>query len=138
MKKENCDLCGSSVVEGDFGESKYVCQNHNCERSNPNWAAEERRKKIKPYIDRMDNLKTFDGGTIDFYDARWVGDGSAEIILDNGKAFECHVKNDQFEPFDNKYFNELNINISKSQILQIKSNMLELIKIRDELYKINM
>ncbi len=28
-----CELCGSFVREGDYGQSKYICENMNCERA---------------------------------------------------------------------------------------------------------
>ncbi|WP_276571037.1 hypothetical protein [Bacillus sp. TH13] len=33
-----CEICGSSVREGDYGQSKYICENTMCERSKPYWA----------------------------------------------------------------------------------------------------
>ncbi|MDF9614256.1 hypothetical protein P5763_19625 [Bacillus cereus] len=44
----NCELCGSTVWEGDYGQSKYICENKVCERSDPDWAYKKRSEILKP------------------------------------------------------------------------------------------
>lgn len=131
-----CELCNSPVLEGELGESKYVCTNRDCERSNPYWAKENMRNKLQPYYNAIKQLSKFTGGTIEFYEARWRGDGSAEITLANGTNFICHVENEKFTPFDEPFFDELNLDITNEQILQIKKNMLEYIKVRENCSKL--
>lgn len=132
-----CELCGSNAKEGDYGQSKYICENRNCDRSNPNWAYVTRNKIIKPFIEKQEQFCKFSKGTIDFYDARWVGKGSAEIILEDGTKFMCHVKDDKFVPFDNPYFAEMGIDIQEDVIKEIKTNMLKLIELREAMSKVN-
>lgn len=132
----NCEVCGTETREGDYGQSKYICENINCERSNSNWAADKRNKILKPITDQMEVYSSFSHGTIDFYDARWRGEGSAEINLSNGTQFMCHFINGQFEPFDNPYFKEMNINLSVDVIQEIKGNVLKLIELRKELSEV--
>lgn len=141
MKTEHnilCELCHSPTIEGELGEAKYVCQNNQCERFNPMWAKEAMKARLQPYIELKDRLSRFDGGIIELYEARWKGDGSAEITLDNGTTFLCHVDIDNFTftPFDVPYFENtpLHSDITSQQIEQIKENMLTLIRARNNIW----
>ncbi len=43
-----CELCGSFVREGDYGQSKYM-ENMNCERANPYWASKKEMNLLNPF-----------------------------------------------------------------------------------------
>ncbi|EEM38091.1 hypothetical protein P9Y62_01950 [Bacillus thuringiensis] len=131
----NCELCGSTVREGDYGQSTYICDNKVCERSDPDWAYKKRSEILKPFLEKIEKYSSFSQGTIDFHDARWVGDGSAEITLKDGTEFMCHVKQGKFNPFDFSHFEELEININESTVKEIKENMLKLINLREKMRK---
>ncbi|MBG9689941.1 hypothetical protein ABD91_03260 [Lysinibacillus sphaericus] len=126
-----CELCGSNAREGDLGESKYICDNTNCERSNVFWARENKRKALLPLFNRQQELSVFSKGKIEFYEARWIGDGSAMIKLQDNIEFICHVRNGKFEPFDYPYYCEMGIHLDKNDIEEIKCNMLQLIQLRE-------
>ncbi|HHP1052904.1 hypothetical protein [Bacillus cereus group sp. BfR-BA-01354] len=130
-----CEICGSSVREGDYGQSKYICENTMCERSKPNWAYKKRNELIKPFLKEIEKYSSFSQGVIDFHDVRWIGDGSAEIKLNDGTEFMCHVKKNKFNPFDFPHFIELEINLSEYVIKEIKENMLNLIHVHEEMRK---
>ncbi|EEM14086.1 MULTISPECIES: hypothetical protein [Bacillus] len=128
-----CDVCGSYTREGNYGQSRYICENIKCERANPDWAYERRNEILKPFFEEMEKYSSFSEGTIDFYDTRWIGDGSAEITLKDGTEFMCHLKEGKFNPFDFPHFEEMEINISENVIKEIKENMLKLIELREEM-----
>lgn len=127
-----CDLCNSKTIEGQLGESKYICSNTSCKRSNPHWAIERINTIISPFNKEMEKYSTFSKGTIDFYEARWVGKGSAEITLRNGTEFICHLKSGKLHPLESPYFEDLGLEITKDTIKEIKHNMLKLIELRDK------
>ncbi|MGR5878421.1 hypothetical protein ACT7C3_28090 [Bacillus pacificus] len=93
----------------------------------------KRSEILEPFLEKIEKYSSFSQGTIDFYDTRWVGDGSAEITLKDGTEFMCHVKQGKFNPFDFSHFEELEININESVIKEIKENMLKLINLREEM-----
>jgi len=131
-----CEICGSSVREGDYGQSKYICENMNCERANPYWASKKRNELIKPFLEEIEKYSSFSQGVIDFHDVRWIGDGSAGIKLNDGTEFMCHVKKDKFNPLDFPHFEELEINLNESAIKEIKENMSNLINLHEEMRKV--
>lgn len=90
---------------------------------------------IKPFLKEIEKYSSFSQGVIDFHDVRWIGDGSAEIKLNNGTEFMCHVKKNKFNPFDFPHFIELEIKLSECVIKEIKENMLNLIHVHEEMRK---
>ncbi|MGI8282218.1 hypothetical protein [Bacillus mycoides] len=53
---KGCDICGSSIKEGKYNQSIYICENGNCERSNSDWAFKELNEKFNANIDTSEKL----------------------------------------------------------------------------------
>ncbi|MED0709656.1 hypothetical protein P4S91_26720 [Aneurinibacillus aneurinilyticus] len=86
--------------EGDYGQAHWICTNEICEKFNPDWPGERLRKKLLPVNEEIEKLSKFEGGIIEIFDARWVGEGSADIKFDDGEEFTCHLIKGVFYPID--------------------------------------
>lgn len=86
-----CDICASPTVEGDYGESKWLCTNKTCKKSNPNWsfneAFEPYEQKFNELDSKINELSQFKVDCynlkIELHKARWIGDGSGDIQIEN-------------------------------------------------------
>jgi len=89
--EKRCDICNSLMLEGDYGQAKWVCTNEKCEKFDPNWPMKRLQKKLKPLHDEIAEVSKFSSGEIEMYTGRWVGDGSFTVTFMDGREIECHV-----------------------------------------------
>lgn len=88
---DKCDICNSKVIEGDYGQAWWICTNKACSKSNPDWSFkatfqlyEDEFKKLEYTINELKNISVSDYyGTIELQTARWMGDGSGKIHINN-------------------------------------------------------
>lgn len=100
MTEKKCDLCSSIMREGDYGQAHWICTNETCEKFNPDWPGERLRKKLLPVNEEIEKLSKFEGGIIEMFDARWLGEGSGDIKFEDGTEFTCHLIRGVFYPLD--------------------------------------
>lgn len=116
-------MCGTSMKEGNYGEARWICTNHQCEKNDPNWPMNILNQKLKPIYDEIDSVSQFSSGSIEMFMARWVGNGSFSVKFNDGKEIECHVKGENVYPDLPEITSE------------IKSRLFHLIKLREKLSK---
>ncbi len=95
-----CDVCGSDMKEGDYGEARWICINLACEKSNPNWPIERLERKLSPLYEEMYILSHFKGGFIILHEGRWIGNGSAKVEFEDGTVIECYLIDGEIMPAD--------------------------------------
>lgn len=94
---------------------------------------EKLKQELEPINKHWESLEKISNGSLEFYDARWIGEGTAKISLDSGLEFRCHKVNGAFEPFDQDFFSlEDYEKLTLQQIQEIKRNMNELILLREQ------
>lgn len=113
-----CEICGSNAKEGDYAQSKYICENVNCERSNPKWAYEA-RKEIRLSKLADDVLVSYEGASEkDIYTVKELKDAIIKynqphhetegwgIVLEKKKwqpnaqlMLDAYIKNEQLEMY---------------------------------------
>ena len=138
-----CDVCGSPVVEGDYGDPQWLCTNLKCRKSRSNWMFEEKfeanRKKYNEISNKLRNLSNL---SIDSYDieielhkARYIGEGSGIIkvkssssipilfYLDNGKV--KYVTDSKIV----EVFYKSNLDLRLKEMWKLKEEMNSLLKL---------
>ncbi|MDN8593167.1 hypothetical protein Q0V21_31040 [Paenibacillus sp. 11B] len=96
MAIELCDLCGSSMREGQYGEARWICTNEECDKFDPTGPV--KRLVLKPLNDAITEASICTNGTIEMYTARWMGDGSFTVRFDNGSEIDCYLDGDKVFP----------------------------------------
>ncbi|KGP77692.1 MULTISPECIES: hypothetical protein [Paenibacillus] len=98
MTIEPCDLCGSSMREGQYGEARWICTNEECDKFDSSWPVKQLEKVLKPLNDEIATVSLFTNGTIEMYTARWVGDGSFTVRFEDGSEIDCYLDGDKIFP----------------------------------------
>lgn len=105
---KECDVCGSSTIEGNYGESWWLCSNRECKKNNPNWSFYENFAPYKEEFNKLDDkIKELSNVKVDNFDIeieldefRWIGDGSGDIRVKNSNSnisIKFYFKKDKVE-----------------------------------------
>lgn len=143
-----CDICGSPTIEGDYGESWYLCSNRECKRSNSNWMFNE---NFAPYKEEFNKLNTEIGKLssvkVDGYDievetdeVRWIGDGSGNIRIKKSNheiVIRFYFNKDKVEYSTDdvelsKALNSINFNSRLKEIWDLTQKRNSLFSIKNE------
>ncbi|MGP3788459.1 hypothetical protein [Paenibacillus sp. 1A_MP2] len=125
MTIEPCDLCGSSMREGQYGEARWICMNEECEKFDPSWPVKRLEKVLKPLNDAIAEASICTNGSIEMYTARWVGDGSFTVRFDNGSELDCYLDGDKVFPDVPEINNE--IREKMVHIIELRNKMSDVI-----------
>ena len=144
-----CDVCGSSTIEGNYGESWWLCSNKDCKKNNPNWSFQEYFAPYKEEFHELDdkikelsNVKVGDFDIeIELHEFRWIGDGSGDIRVKNSNSniliefsIEFYFKKDKVKYMtDNTDFL---ITLSKIDFDSKLKEIWELVRKRNSLFSI--
>lgn len=88
---KECDICGSKIIEGDYGDSWWLCTNKKCKKNNPNWNFNQKFEPYREKYNELDNkINELSKVNVDNYEieielheARWISEGSGEINIKN-------------------------------------------------------
>lgn len=122
MNNQICDNCGASMREGDYGEARWICNNTQCEKFNPNWPGDRLANKLKQINDEIKIISKFSLGTIEMFTARWVGDGSFEVCFNDGREIiRCDVHGAEVVPDIPEINDEIRIKLH--QLIQLRKKL---------------